>query len=42
LTIIAYVDDTIIRWRLHQKLLFIVDDASRLAEPTDEELRKHY
>jgi hypothetical protein len=35
-------DDTIVRRRLAQKLLFIVDDTSRLAEPTEGDLRKYY
>ena len=35
-------DDTIIRRRLAQKLKFLVEDTSRLAEPTDAELRQYF
>src|SRR5688572_15405038 len=35
-------DDTIIRRRLAQKLKFLVEDTSRLAEPTDAELRRYF
>jgi hypothetical protein len=35
-------DDTIIRRRLAQKLNFLVDDTTRLIEPTDQELRGYY
>ncbi|WP_085028703.1 peptidyl-prolyl cis-trans isomerase [Ensifer aridi] len=35
-------DDTIIRRRLAQKLRFIVEDTTQLAEPTEAELRKFY
>ena len=35
-------NDTIIRRRLAQKLTFLVDDTSRVAEPSDEELRRFY
>jgi hypothetical protein len=35
-------DDTIVRRRLAQKLTFLVDDTSRIVDPTDEELRKFY
>jgi parvulin-like peptidyl-prolyl isomerase len=35
-------NDTIIRRRLAQKLKFLVDDTSRLAEPTDAELRQYF
>ena len=34
--------DTIVRRRLAQKLAFLVDDTSRVVEPTDEELRTFY
>ena len=34
--------DTIVRRRLAQKLTFLVDDTSRVAEPSDEELRQFY
>jgi parvulin-like peptidyl-prolyl isomerase len=34
--------DTIVRRRLAQKLKFIVEDTSRLVEPTEEELRQFY
>ena len=34
--------DTIVRRRLAQKLKFLVEDTSRLVEPTEEELRKFY
>lgn len=33
-------NDTIVRRRLAQKLLFLVEDTSRLADPTEEELRQ--
>jgi len=35
-------NDLIVRRRLAQKLEFLVQDASRLAEPTDEDLRRFY
>ena len=35
-------DDTIVRRRLAQKLTFLVDDTSRIVDPSDEELRKFY
>jgi len=35
-------DDTIIRRRLAQKLKFLVEDTSRLAEPTDAALRQYF
>ena len=35
-------DDTIIRRRLAQKLKFLVEDTSRLAEPSDAELRQYF
>lgn len=35
-------NDTIVRRRLAQKLKFLVDDTSRLAEPTDAELRPYF
>ena len=35
-------DDTIVRRRLAQKLEFLVQDTSRLAEPTEEDLRRFY
>jgi hypothetical protein len=35
-------DDTIVRRRLAQKLKFLVEDTSRLAEPTDAELRRYF
>jgi len=35
-------DDTIIRRRLAQKLKFLVEDTSRLAVPTDAELRQYF
>ena len=35
-------NDTIVRRRLAQKLAFLVDDTSRVAEPSDEELRQFY
>ena len=35
-------NDTIVRRRLAQKLTFLVDDTSRIVEPTDEELRQFY
>lgn len=35
-------DDTIIRRRLAQKLKFLVEDTSRLAEPDDAELRRYF
>ena len=35
-------NDTIVRRRLAQKLTFLVDDTSRVAEPSDEELRQFY
>jgi parvulin-like peptidyl-prolyl isomerase len=34
--------DTIVRRRLAQKLKFLVEDTSRLVEPTEEELRQFY
>ena len=35
-------NDTIVRRRLAQKLKFLVEDTSRLAEPTDAELRQYF
>ena len=35
-------NDTIVRRRLAQKLAFLLDDTSRIAEPSDEELRQFY
>jgi hypothetical protein len=35
-------NDTIVRRRLSQKLKFLVEDTSRLVEPTEEELRQFY
>lgn len=35
-------NDTIVRRRLAQKVQFLVEDTSRLAEPTDDDLRKFY
>ena len=35
-------DDLVVRRRLAQKLEFLVQDTSRLAEPTDEDLRRFY
>ena len=35
-------DDTIIRRRLAQKLKFLVEDTSRLAEPSEAELRQYF
>lgn len=35
-------NDTIVRRRLAQKLTFLVDDTSRVAEPRDEDLRQFY
>ena len=35
-------DDLIVRRRLAQKLEFLVQDTSRLAEPTDDDLRRFY
>jgi hypothetical protein len=35
-------DDTIVRRRLAQKLKFLVEDTSRLAEPTESELRQYF
>lgn len=35
-------NDVIIRRRLAQKLTFIIDDTTRRAEPTDEELQRYY
>jgi hypothetical protein len=35
-------DDTIVRRRLAQKLEFLVQDTSRLAEPTEGDLRRFY
>ena len=35
-------NDTIVRRRLAQKLTFLVDDTSRIIEPTDEELHRFY
>jgi len=35
-------NDTIVRRRLAQKLEFLVQDTSRLAEPTEEDLRRFY
>ncbi len=35
-------NDTVVRRRLAQKMAFIVEDTARLAEATDEELRKRY
>lgn len=35
-------DDTVVRRRLAQKMTFLIEDVSRLSEPTDEELQKFY
>ena len=35
-------NDTIVRRRLAQKLEFLVQDTSRLAEPTEDDLRRYY
>jgi hypothetical protein len=35
-------NDTIVRRRLAQKLKFLIEDTSRLAEPTDPELRQYF
>ena len=35
-------NDTIVRRRLAQKLMFLIDDTSRIAEPADDELRRFY
>lgn len=35
-------NDTIVRRRLAQKLEFLIDDASRIVEPSDAELRRFY
>jgi hypothetical protein len=35
-------NDTIVRRRLAQKLEFVLQDTARLAEPTDDELRRFY
>ena len=35
-------NDTIVRRRLAQKLKFLIEDTSRLVEPTEEELRQFY
>ena len=35
-------NDTIVRRRLAQKVEFLMQDTSRLAEPTDDDLRKFY
>jgi len=35
-------NDTIVRRRLAQKLEFLIQDTSRLAEPTEEDLRRYY
>ena len=35
-------DDTIIRRRLAQKLKFLIEDTSRLAEPSEAELRRYF
>ncbi|AWI61349.1 peptidyl-prolyl cis-trans isomerase [Sinorhizobium fredii] len=35
-------DDTIIRRRLAQKMAFLIEDTARIAEPTDEDLRRFY
>jgi hypothetical protein len=35
-------NDTIVRRRLAQKLAFLVEDTSRLAEPTEDDLRKFF
>src|SRR6185503_2370647 len=35
-------NDTIVRRRLAQKLKFLVEDTSRLVEPTEQELRQFY
>ncbi len=35
-------DDTVVRRRLAQKLKFLVEDTSRLVEPSDAELRAYY
>ena len=34
--------DTIVRRRLAQKMLFVIEDAAQLGEPTDDELRQFY
>jgi hypothetical protein len=34
--------DTIVRRRLAQKLTFLVDDTTRIADPSDDELRRYY
>ncbi len=36
------VNDTIVRRRLAQKLEFLIQDTSRLTEPTDDDLRRFY
>lgn len=35
-------DDAVVRRRLAQKMTFLIEDTSRLTEPTDEELRQFY
>src|SRR3954462_8099174 len=35
-------NDTIVRRRLAQKLTFLVEDTSRIADPSDDELRRFY
>ncbi len=35
-------DDTVVRRRLAQKMTFLIEDTSRLAEPTEDELRQFY
>ena len=35
-------NDTVVRRRLAQKLTFLVDDTSRISEPSDEDLRQFY
>ena len=35
-------DDTVVRRRLAQKLTFLIEDNARLAEPTEDELRRCY
>jgi len=34
--------DTVVRRRLAQKMTFLLEDTARTAEPTEEELRRHY
>src|SRR5262245_37329364 len=35
-------DDAVVRRRLAQKMTFVIEDTSRLAEPTEQELRQFY